>query len=110
PYNGGKVWFAPDRFPSIPEWTANWARRNRCRVNPIESAVAADVTRREYTGCAADAAVVLYTIQSGGHTWPGDRSLPEWLPRATSPSIDATNLMWAFFREHPLARRVSSAP
>jgi polyhydroxybutyrate depolymerase len=30
PYNGGKVWLAPETFPSIPTWTANWARRNRC--------------------------------------------------------------------------------
>ncbi|HYT77283.1 MAG TPA: PHB depolymerase family esterase [Vicinamibacterales bacterium] len=104
PYNGGKVWFAPESFPSIPEWVANWARRNRCGPNPVESAAAADVTRREYTGCAGEAAVVLYTIEGGGHTWPGSTSMPEWLLGPTSRSIDATSRMWAFFREHPLAR------
>src|SRR5213594_2301940 len=49
PYKGGFSWVAPDRFPSIPAFTANWARRNRCGTNPVDSVVAPDVTRREYT-------------------------------------------------------------
>ena len=105
PYNGAKVWLAPDPFPSIPEWTATWARRNRCAPNPAESAAAADVTRLEYTDCADDASVVLYTITGGGHTWPGGQPMPEWLVGPTSRSIDATRLMWAFFRQHPLRRK-----
>jgi polyhydroxybutyrate depolymerase len=104
PYNGAKVWLAPEPFPSIPEWTANWARRNRCAQNPVESAVASDVTRLEYTDCASAASVVLYTISGGGHTWPGGTPMPEWLVGRTSRSVDATSLMWAFFREHPLRR------
>jgi polyhydroxybutyrate depolymerase len=105
PYNGGKVWFAPDTFPSVPGWAANWARRNQCGPNPIDSVVAQDVTRREYMDCADDAAVILYTIKGGGHTWPGGTLLPEWLLGPTSRSIDATSQMWAFFREHPLRRK-----
>jgi polyhydroxybutyrate depolymerase len=102
PYNGGKVAIAPKPFPSVPAWTANWARRNQCGPNPVASVVAADVTRLEYTDCADDAAVVLYTIQGGGHTWPGGKPIPEGLAGPTSKSIDASSLMWAFFREHPL--------
>ena len=104
PYNGAKVWLAPVPFPSIPEWTATWARRNRCAPNPVESAAAADVTRLEYTDCADEAAVVLYTIKGGGHTWPGGTPMPEWLVGPTTRSIDATSVMWAFFRQHPLRR------
>ena len=43
PYDGAKVWLAPEPFPSIPEWTAAWARRNRCAPAPVESSAAADV-------------------------------------------------------------------
>jgi polyhydroxybutyrate depolymerase len=107
PYHGAKVWFAPDRFPDIPTWTANWARRNRCGPQPMETVVAVDVTRREYTGCADNAPVVLYTIAGGGHTWPGGTLLPEWLLGRTTASIDATDLMWAFFQQHPLTARRS---
>jgi polyhydroxybutyrate depolymerase len=101
PYNGGSSWISPTPFPNVPNWSANWAKRNRCGGTPLDSTVASDVTRREYTGCADDAAVVLYTIHGGGHTWPGGMPLPEWFVGRTTRSIDATSLMWAFFVEHP---------
>jgi polyhydroxybutyrate depolymerase len=102
PYSGGTTWISARSFPDIPTWTANWARRNRCGPKPVESEVAAEVTRREYTNCADDAAVVLYTLRGGGHSWPGGKPLPEWFVGPTSRSIDATSQMWAFFRAHRL--------
>jgi polyhydroxybutyrate depolymerase len=105
PYNGGSSWMSPRPFPSVPGWAAKWATRNRCDPNPVESIVAADVMRRAYGGCANAAAVVLYTVRGGGHTWPGGKPLPEWFVGRTTGSIDATSLMWAFFSEHPLSRR-----
>lgn len=102
PYNGGTSWVAPDVFPNIPAWTARWAARNRCRTRPVESVVAADVTRIEYASCVNDAAVVLYRIEGGGHTWPGGGRLPEWFAGRTTHSVDATAAMWQFFQEHPL--------
>ena len=104
PYNGGTSWVVLDdkRFPSQLTWTANWAQRNHCAPNPVDSAVAPDVTRRAYVNCADDAAVVLYIIRGGGHTWPGGGRMPEWFAGLTNRSIDATSLMWAFYREHPL--------
>ena len=101
PYNGGPSWISPRPFPNVPRWSANWAKRNRCDDSPVVSKVTSDVTRREYTGCADNAAVVLYTIHGGGHTWPGGMPLPEWFVGRTTRSIDATSLMWAFFVEHP---------
>jgi len=118
PYNGGPSSRAsPKPFPSVSTWAANWARRNRCGPNPIESVVAADVTRLEYTGCAHDAAVVLYTLRGGGHAWPGGTpkqesflfarvlAMNQWLLGPTNRNIDATSQMWAFFREHRLPRK-----
>ena len=102
PYEGGTSWVVPMPFPDVPEWTASWARRNRCGPDTVESAVAADVTRLEYPGCADDAAVVLYTIHGGGHTWPGGEPLPEWFVGPTNDEIDASALMWEFFQEHRL--------
>jgi polyhydroxybutyrate depolymerase len=105
PYHGGKSWVAPTAFPDMPTWTADWARRNRCRAEPVESAVAGDVTRLEYSSCADDATVVLYTVIGGGHSWPGGGPLPAWLAGSTNRSIDATSLMWAFFSDHRLPTR-----
>jgi len=103
PFHGGASWVAPGMlFPDIRTWTANWAGRNGCAANPTESMVAADVSRREYAHCASDASVVLYTILGGGHTWPGGGPFPEWFVGTTTHNIDASELMWEFFRDHPL--------
>jgi len=109
PYQGGPLGdpFNPVKvmFPAVRDWVAGWARRNRCGPKPVESGVAPDVTRIEYTRCAGDATVVLYTIQGGGHSWPGGKPLPEWWVGPTSRSIDATSQMWTFFRTHQLLRK-----
>ena len=104
PYRGGTSWVSPEAFPDVSTWAAHWAERNRCAHTPVASAAAADVTRLEYPGCAGDAAVVLYTVWGGGHTWPGGQPLPEWWLGATNRNIDATSLTWAFFRNYRLAR------
>jgi len=109
PYKGGFSWVAPQRFQGVRAFTASWARRNRCGTNPVDSVVATDVTRLEYTKCADDAAVVLYTIKGGGHTWPGGQPLPEWFVGPTSNRIDASSLMWAFFRAHRLREAQTGA-
>lgn len=113
PYHGGPLGdpFAPVKptYPPVREFVASWARRNRCGVDPVESAAAPEVTRSEFTHCAEGAAVVLYTIQGGGHTWPGGKPLPEWRVGPNSNGIDATSQMWAFFREHSLRRAPSGA-
>ena len=102
PYNGGSSWVAPVQLPSVQRWCTNWARRNRCDPDPIDSAVDAEVIRRQYMHCAEDASVVLYTIRGGGHTWPGGEPLPEWFAGRTSTRIDATREMWKFYQAHPL--------
>jgi polyhydroxybutyrate depolymerase len=104
PYEGGPSPdpFNPLTFPAVRNWTANWARRNRCKFEPNDSVVAADVTRLEYTHCGNDAGVVLYTIRGGGHAWPGGKPLPEWIVGHTSRNVDATGEMWEFFRQHRL--------
>jgi len=114
PYNGGKVWIAPVPFPSVPQWAASWAKRNRCAATPVESKRAPDLVRTEYKDCADDASVVLYTVHGGGHQWPGGRPLPAWLGLEMrmfgtplgrrSESIDSAEELWAFFRAHPLRR------
>jgi polyhydroxybutyrate depolymerase len=101
-YKGGQSWVAPAPFPSVLTWTASWARRNRCRPDPVDSAVAANVIRREYVDCAHHADVVLYTVHGGGHQWFGGQALPEWFVGPDNRSIDATRQMWAFFRERRL--------
>jgi polyhydroxybutyrate depolymerase len=105
-YNGGWSKLAGGAFPSVPGSIANWSRRNQCGPNPVESTFAPDVTRLQYTDCADNAGVVLYTVRGEGHQWPGGKRVPaEWMLGPYSGSIDATRQMWAFFREHQLTRK-----
>jgi polyhydroxybutyrate depolymerase len=113
PYHGGK---SPGHqevsrhvFPSIPTFAATWARRNRCGPKPVESRVAADVTRLDYTQCTNGADVAFYTIHGGGHTWPGGGKQPEWFAGRTTDSVSASREAWAFFQAHPLQSAAPSA-
>jgi polyhydroxybutyrate depolymerase len=98
PYEGGKTWVASFAFPSVPQFTARWAQRNRCRPSPHDSVVGPTVKRREYRGCAGGASVVLYTLEGDGHVWPGGGRVPEWLSGTDSRNLDASRVMWDFFR------------
>lgn len=102
PYNGGTSWVAPDGFPNIPEWTARWAARNRCEPTASEWRLAPDIVKVEYPNCAERSAVVLFRVEGGGHTWPGAKPMAEWFAGTTTQSVDASELMWVFFRTHPL--------
>ncbi len=104
PYLGRKspVSFAPKPFPNIPNWAGQVARRNQCQGDPNETRITANVRLLAYTNCAADADVALYTIEGGGHTWPGGKPLPEWIAGRTTEEVKATPIMWEFFRRHPL--------
>jgi polyhydroxybutyrate depolymerase len=105
PYNGGPSKLGGGTFPNVPEFFAKWSRRNQCGRNAIESVVAPDVTRLQYTGCANEAGVVLYTTKGEGHQWPGGRRIAaEWMLGPYSHSIEATRQMWAFFHKHRLTR------
>lgn len=105
PYEGGQRSSQALPFPSIPTWTALWAERNGCEPKPTTAPFAPGIDRAEYTGCSDEASVVLYTIEGGGHSWPGGKPLPQWLVGPTTSAVDATAEMWTFFREHPLPTR-----
>jgi polyhydroxybutyrate depolymerase len=102
PYAGGSSPISPGQFPNIRDWTARVARRNQCKGDPSDTRITASVRRLEYRNCAENADVVLYSVEGGGHTWPGGKPLPEWWVGRTTRDINATRLMWEFFVQHPL--------
>jgi polyhydroxybutyrate depolymerase len=47
--------------------------------------------------------VVVYTIEGGGHTWPGGTQyLPVFLVGKASHNLDGTQVIWEFFKKHKL--------
>jgi len=47
------------------------------------------------------AEVVLYEIEGGGHTWPGQGPRVRFIGKSTH-DISANDLMWEFFEKHPM--------
>ncbi len=102
PYQGGPSPISPTPFPNIRDWTARVARRNRCKGDPSDTRITASVRRLAYTNCAENGDVILYTVEGGGHTWPGGKPLPEWWVGRTTREINASSVEWEFFMQHPL--------
>ena len=107
PYTGGKSPFAPRPFVSVANWIRDVARRNHCGGDPIDARIAPRVRRIAYGDCAGGADTILYTIEAGGHIWPGGERLPEWIVGPTTDEVDATRIMWEFFARH---RRGDNGP
>ena len=89
---------------SVPEVLAVWAGRNGCDATPRIEEVADDVQRFTWTGCGGGADVQLYVIEGGGHSWPGSEVsvAAEAMIGPTTRSVRADELIWEFFRDHPM--------
>ena len=116
-WHGGNVRALGGTTLSVPKTIAHWQQLNGCpsasRVayEPhIDPAGSARVRREAYGPCHDGSEVVLYAIEGGGHTWPGgppDDSLI-FSGRVTR-DISATEVMWAFFKQHQKPSRVATA-
>jgi polyhydroxybutyrate depolymerase len=87
-----------------------WAGNNGCssgtELSSLPDLTGADdstVTLLSAAGCRNGAAVDLYRIEGGGHTWPGGKQyLSPRLVGKTNRDISATQIIWRFFAAHPL--------
>jgi polyhydroxybutyrate depolymerase len=71
------------------------------RIDRPAGRISSSLRRLAYTNCAQNADVILYTIEGGGHTWPGAEPRAEWWARRTTIEINATGILWQFFVRHP---------
>jgi polyhydroxybutyrate depolymerase len=97
PYVGGTAEGSDARLPAIPDWVDTRAALNGCDLRPEQLPASGEVTGLRYANCDDAADVVFYTVDGGGHTWPGGEPLPEWIAGTTTQELDATRLMWGFF-------------
>jgi polyhydroxybutyrate depolymerase len=106
PYDGGDLSQRRGRvLPAIT--TANlFALVSGCSDAPEVAAEPDTVTdgtrvrRSTFSGCRDGRAVVLFTIEGGGHTWPGGPPVGRTVGRVTH-DLDATRVMLDFFDRHP---------
>lgn len=102
-YEGGPPRKTIDSHPrvdaSVADAVAFWTANNGCPAAPA-SEERDGVVRDTYAGCRDGAEVVLYSIQGGGHAWPGGER-GSALGDQPSDAIAASDLMWEFFARHP---------
>lgn len=88
-----------------------WVAKNLCSTPPtvdlLPDTDPKDGTRIErhyYTPGRSGCEVEFYVVQGGGHTWPGApiQYLPKGLVGKTSQDMEATRVIWRFFRKHSL--------
>ena len=95
------------RFKSVEETIAAWAKANGCPAEPqlADEPNKVDdgtkVQRKTYGPGTDGAEVILWTIEGGGHTWPGMKAPVNFIGKSTQ-NISANDLMWEFFEKHPL--------
>jgi len=87
----------------VPVNLARWAARNGCGKTPTTTVAATGVTLIAYH-CPAGASVELYRENGDGHIWPGSAAMRQIASTVgpTTFAISANQLMWRFFRNHPL--------
>lgn len=102
PFHGGPSRGFDLPFPDIPQWMNTRAALNGCSPTPDPLPVLGEVSGVRYTGCLEGAEVVFYTIDGGGHTWPGGNPLPKWITGHTTQDVSASEMMWEFFQRYTL--------
>jgi polyhydroxybutyrate depolymerase len=113
PFEGGEIYghfhsVKLGKVLSVNETIGFWVNRNKCFSMPfiIEEPDSAPkdgtrVTRKEYSNGIDGTEVILYSVEGGGHTWPGGfQYLPAWIIGKTSRDINANEVIWSFFKKH----------
>ncbi|MEW6005999.1 MAG: PHB depolymerase family esterase, partial [Stygiobacter sp.] len=93
---------------SVSETVKFWVNHNNCSSSPLISYEPDNdpqdgtrVLKEVYDGGKEGTEVILYTIEGGGHTWPGGYQYqPERIVGKTSRDIDANEVIWNFFKKH----------
>jgi polyhydroxybutyrate depolymerase len=109
PYRGrlsGSVGF--NMLPAR-ETLKEWAKINSCGPKPERTTIAPKTagglaTRVDtYSDCRDGATAILYSVEKGGHTWPGgEQFIPVRYIGKTNDDLDASDLIWNFFAAHPM--------
>jgi polyhydroxybutyrate depolymerase len=99
---GTAVLATGDDAAPVPDMVAAWATRGGCSAGAGPT-TNADITIEQWT-CPKGVDVALYTVDGGGHSWPGSKvsASAKDLVGPTTMTISANALMWSFFQAHPL--------
>ena len=106
PYDGGVLTSRRGSVLAAPRIFELFARVDGCGGAAVLTAEPDTVTdgtrvrRSSYPECRDGHDVVLFTIEGGGHTWPGGPPVGSAVGRVTR-DLDATRVLLDFFDRHP---------
>ncbi len=111
PWNGGAVAGFEEfgKVLSVRATVEFWSKNSRCSGKTVvvqqpdlDRQDGTQVRQEAFLHCSDKKEVLLVEVQGGGHTWPGGyQYLPERFIGKTSRDIDASRLIWDFFRRTP---------
>ena len=86
----------------------DWTLLDGCKGDPVDERLTLQdhtdptwVEKETYPISDNGAEVLLYVIHGGGHTWPsGMKYAGEWIVGKVSRQLDATDVIWDFFKRH----------
>lgn len=103
-YNGGLT-KGGTSIVSVADSVSFWVEHNNCVTAPErEISESGNITVDRYAGESTD--VVLYTLVTGGHAWPGGKKFTGGDEPTTE--LSATNIIWEFFETHPKQQGINS--
>ncbi len=91
PYDGHAAGRGAEWLESVPDALASWARHNSCKGDVILDDPPGPLSTMRYEGCTNGTEVRMIRIDGLGHTW-------------AKQEVDATAVMWQFFKSHRLGR------
>jgi polyhydroxybutyrate depolymerase len=96
-FQGTDDWNVP--YSDTADAVQQWAVHNSCTGMLAPTPTSDHVSTEVWSGCSGGD-VILYTIDGGGHTWPGANPDLGGVG-VTTDEINASQLMWQFFQAHP---------
>jgi polyhydroxybutyrate depolymerase len=107
PIDGGSVklpWGTTQYHPPVEDSLREWELMLGCGPQ-VQTARGNGVREITYDQCVKGGEVVYYRVRGLGHVWPGGKNqLPEKWVGQPSDNLNATDVIWDFFKAHPRTR------
>lgn len=90
------------QLPPVNDTMSKWATRGRCPASGAFTTADSSVHHFAWRSCKGGTDVDIYAVVGGVHGWPGGGPMsPGRTSRTKDSPVDATSLLWTFFRQHP---------
>lgn len=88
--------------PAVQVFIDQWVRALRLPEKPHREETLNGLQKRVYRHGSQQPEIVFITVAGHGHHWPGgERQLPEFLLGKSGSQLNATDIIWDFFKSHP---------